>query len=252
MIDLYNLSYQAIAGLMVSGLMIGLSKTAVPGLGMASIPLIATILPARASTGIVLTLLIFADIFAVAYYRRQALWSYLVKLIPWAFMGIVAGYFMLDMITDRQLKYAIAATILSMLALSFWREKKDRAGGLQDGIICRWWFAALLGLIAGASTMMANAAGPILVVYLIAMRVPKDNFIGTAAWYFFILNWVKVPFSLNLGFINSGSMNLTLILLPSVAAGAVAGIFLLKKIPERSFNNAVKLLTLAAAIKLLF
>ncbi|HNS31795.1 MAG TPA: sulfite exporter TauE/SafE family protein [bacterium] len=234
---------------MIGGVMIGLSKTAIPGLGMASIPLIATVLPARSSTGIVLILLIFADIFAVLYYRRQALWMHLARLIPWAFMGIIAGYFMLGKIDDRQLKYAIGCLILAMLALNYWREKRESRGE-PPGILCRWWFAAFLGLVAGAATMMANAAGPILVVYLIAMRVPKNKFIGTAAWYFFILNWVKVPFSMNLGFINGDSMKLTFYILPSVAAGAVGGIFILKKIPEKAFNKAVKILTAAAALKL--
>jgi len=248
---MYDLSYAAFAGLIISGIMIGISKTAVPGFGMVSIPILAMILPARASTGIVLAMLIFADIFAVVYYRRQALWFHLLRLIPFALPGIIIGYLLMGRVGDQQLKYAIGFIILAMLALNFWREKQQDKG-FEIAILHNRWFAGLLGLIAGVATMMANAAGPIMVVYLIAMKVPKTRFIGTAAWYFFILNWVKVPFSANLGFINSDSLKLSMALFPAVAAGALAGIPLLKYIPERIFGNLVKILTLAAAVKLFF
>ncbi|MCK9265776.1 sulfite exporter TauE/SafE family protein [bacterium] len=247
---MYHFSPFSLIVLIFAGILIGLSKTAVPGIGAVSIPLFASVMPAKASTGLMLTLIIFADMFAVLYYRRQALWGYLIKLIPWAFLGIIVGYLLLGKIDDKQLRYAIGIIILSTLAISHWKDKWNTKQN-PSGILGRWWFAALLGLVAGAATMMANAAGPIMSVYLISMRVPKNRFIGTAAWYFFILNWIKVPFSVSLGFINPGSLKLTLILLPSVAIGAIGGVFLLKKMPEKIFSNIVKVLTAAAAIKLL-
>jgi|LSQX01.3.fsa_nt_gb uncharacterized membrane protein YfcA len=247
---MYQFSPFSLIVLIFAGILIGLSKTAVPGIGAVSIPLFASVMPAKASTGLMLTLIVFADMFAVLYYRRQALWGCLIKLIPWAFLGIIVGYLLLGKIDDKQLRYAIGIIILSTLAISHWKDKWNTKQN-PSGILGRWWFAALLGLVAGAATMMANAAGPIMSVYLISMRVPKNRFIGTAAWYFFILNWIKVPFSVSLGFINPGSLRLTLILLPSVAIGAIGGIFLLKKMPEKIFSNIVKVLTAAAAIKLL-
>ena len=247
---MYQFSPFSLIVLIFAGILIGLSKTAVPGIGAVSIPLFASVMPAKASTGLMLTLIVFADLFAVLYYRRQALWRCLIKLIPWAFLGIIVGYLLLGKIDDKQLRYAIGIIILSTLAISHWKDKWNTKQN-PSGILGRWWFAALLGLVAGAATMMANAAGPIMSVYLISMRVPKNRFIGTAAWYFFILNWIKVPFSVSLGFINPGSLRLTLILLPSVAIGAIGGIFLLKKMPEKIFSNIVKVLTAAAAIKLL-
>lgn len=247
--SIYSLSPLNIILLLFSGFMIGVSKTGVPGLGMLAIILSAMALPARHSTGLVLVMLICGDLFAVAYYRRHAVWKHLLRIIPWAFFGIVIGYFFLGKINDRQLKPVIALIILSILVLNHWWKNSNTE---KLNIPERWWFAAFLGLLAGTTTMMANAAGPIMIIYLLAMGLPKKEFIGTSAWYFFLMNWVKVPFSANLGLINAGSMRLNFIILPAVAVGAIAGIIIMKKIPEKAFNIIVQVLTVAAALKLLF
>jgi uncharacterized membrane protein YfcA len=109
-----------------------------------------------------------------------------------------------------------------------------------------------MGLLAGTTTMLANAAGPIMVIYLLAMGLPKKEFIGTGAWYFFLGNLFKVPFSASLGLINPASLKLNLLLFPGIALGAVLGILVIKKIPEKSFSVIVQALTAAAALKLIF
>lgn len=227
---------------------IGVSKTGIAGAGILAIPLVAAVMPARASTGAVLPMLIFADLFAVIAYRRRAVWVHLLRVIPWALAGIIAGYLVMGVISDRQLRPVIAVIILAMLALNRWRNR--HAG--EAPVPRHWCFSAVIGLLAGLTTMMANAAGPIMVIYLLSMRLPKMQFIGTAAWYFFILNWVKVPFSVSLGLINSASLRLNLALLPFIALGALTGIVILRRIPQRAFSRAVELLATAAALRLLF
>ena len=100
--------------------------------------------------------------------------------------------------------------------------------------------------------MMANAAGPVMVIYLVAMRLPKVEFVGTGAWFFFIVNWIKVPFSAKLDMMTLESVSLNLMTLPLIAAGAFVGIIILKKIPQKAFTTVVQILAVAAAIKLLF
>jgi uncharacterized protein len=248
--SIYLLSPSGLIILLFSGFIIGLSKTAVPGLGTLAIPLSAMVLPARASTGVVLVMLICGDIFAVAYYRRNAVWSHLLRLFPYVIAGIIIGYFLLGRIDDSQLRPVIGLIILFMLGLNHWWKKRNKKEDVN--IPSRWWFAAFMGLLAGTTTMLANAAGPIMVIYLLAMGLPKKEFIGTGAWYFFLGNLIKVPFSANLGLINSVSLELNLTLFPGIALGAVLGILVLKKIPEKAFNIIVQVLTVAAAIKLLF
>ncbi len=232
----------------LSAVLIGLTKTGVPGVGILAIPLLAYILPAKQSTGFVLPMLIMADLFAVAYYRRQAVWPHVARLAPWAVAGIVLGWLIMGRISDRQLQPFIGITILTLMGLTAWRRSGAKDG---DAVPAQWWFAAGLGLMAGMTTMLANAAGPIMVIYLVAMRLPKEEFIGTGAWYFFLLNCFKIPFSANLGLITLESLKVNLMMLPAITAGALSGIFLLRRIPQRWFTITVEILAVLAAVKLL-
>jgi len=229
--------------------MVGTTKTGMPGLGILIVPLMALDLPTRQSTGILLGILILADLFAIAYHRHNARWGHVLRLLPAAFAGIVAGYFGLKFINDEQLKPVIGGIVLIMLGVNYWR---SRVKGEDALVPTQWWFAVALGFMAGVTTMMANAAGPVMIIYLLAMRLPKVEFVGTTAWFFFVVNWLKVPFSANLDLMTAETVKLNLMLLPFIAIGAVAGIFLLKRIPQRIFNAIVQILAAAAAIKLLF
>jgi uncharacterized membrane protein YfcA len=233
----------------VCAVMVGTTKTGMPGLGILIVPLMALVLPTRQSTGILLGILILADLFAVTYHRRNARWGHVLRLLPAAFAGIVAGYFGLKFVNDQQLKPIIGGIVLVMLAVNYWR---NRAKGEDAPVPTQWWFAVALGFMAGVTTMMANAAGPIMIIYLLAMRLPKVEFVGTGAWFFFVVNWLKVPFSANLDLMTAESVKLNLMMLPFIAIGAVAGIFLLRRIPQKAFNVIVQILAAAAAIKLLF
>jgi uncharacterized membrane protein YfcA len=230
-------------------LMVGISKTGIPNVAIVVVPLLAQVIPARKSTGLLLGILILADLFAITYHRRNARWGHVFRLLPPAFAGIVAGYFGLKFIDDQQLKPIIGGIVLLMLGINYWRM---RAKGDGTPIPTQWWFAIGLGFMAGITTMMANAAGPVMIIYLLAMRLPKIEFVGTSAWFFFVVNWLKVPFSANLNLMTIDSVTLNLMMLPCIAIGAVIGIFFLKRIPQKVFNAVVQILAAAAAIKLLF
>lgn len=238
--------------LILCAFLVGIAKTGIPGFGILAVPLMAIVMvdKTKQSVGLLLPLLIFADIFAAIYHRRNAHWPHIIKLIPWALAGIVTGFFLMDKVSDAQLKPIIGAVVLAMLAIRYWSSSKQIKDG-QTNIPTHWAFAAAMGYIAGVTTMMANAAGPIMIIYLLAMKLPKVEFVGTGAWYFFIMNWVKVPFSISLGVINQQSLSLNLCLFPAIVVGAFAGIFLLNKIPQKHFNPVMQVLAVAAAIKLL-
>lgn len=240
----YNLSFYNWLILALAGFFIGVSKTGIPGLGMLSITITALVIPARLSTGVILPMLILGDIFAVAYYRRHAQWKILLRLMPWAAIGIIAGFFALGRMDDQQLRPIIGFIVLLILGL-------NEADILDNwNIPARGWFAAIIGLSAGFTTMIANAAGSIMIIYLLAMRLPKQEFIGTGAWYFFILNWFKVPFSASLGLINPDSLMLNFKVAPAIIAGSLSGVYLMKIIPQRVFELIIKVLTVIAAVKL--
>lgn len=235
------------AVLVLCAVVVGVSKTGVPGLGILPVPLMALAFETRESTGLLLGILILADLFAIAYHRHNAKWHHVLRLLPAALAGIVAGYFGLKRVDDRQLQPIIGVIVLAMLGINYWRMRTR-----SDEVPAQWWFATGLGFMAGVTTMMANAAGPVMIIYLLAMRLPKVEFVGTSAWFFFAVNWLKVPFSMNLNLITAESVKLNLVMIPFIAAGAVGGILFLRRIPQKAFIAIVQILAAAAAVKLLF
>lgn len=249
----FELSSLQWAMLALTAFLVGISKTGVPGVGIIAVPLIAIVWPdAKGSVGLLLPLLIFADLFSAGYYRRKALWSHIIRLIPWAIAGIITGYFVMEYINSKHLKPVIGAIVLTMLALKYWQSVRKKCECQQEDVSSmHWGFAVIVGFLAGLTTMMANAAGPIMIIYLLAAHLPKTEFVGTAAWFFFIVNWIKVPFMLKLGIITGQSLKLNATLFPIIAVGAVTGILILKHIPQKIFNKAVLVFATAAAIKLI-
>lgn len=233
----------------LGSIMVGVSKTGVPGVGILVVPLMAMVLPTGTSIGFVLGILMVGDLFAIIYHRRNAEWRYMPHLLPAAVAGIITGYFILGVVDERQLRPIIGGITLLMLGVNYWRER-DRTE--ETKIPTQWWFAAGLGFVAGVTSMMANAAGPIMIIYLLAMRLPKIEFVGTGAWFFFIVNWIKVPFSARLDLMTLETIRLNLMMVPLIAAGAALGIFLLHRVPQKAFTAVVQVLAVIAAVKLLF
>lgn len=234
---------------------VGASKTGLPGAGILVVPLMAMVFPeeqTKQSVGVLLGVLILGDMFAAAYHRRNAQWGHVLRLLPATAAGIVAGWQAMRFVTNQQLEPIIGGIVLLMLGLNYWRTRRLDEDAPVPSACGGWWFAAMLGFAAGVTTMMANAAGPVMIIYLLAMQLPKFHFVGTSAWFFFIVNWVKVPFHANLDTMTLGTVKLDLLMLPLVAAGALAGIFLLKRIPQRLFNGIVQILAALAALKLVF
>ena len=224
--------------------LVGISKTGVAGLGVFSVALFASALPARESTGIVLIILIAADIVAVITYRRQASWPHLLRLFPWAAVGIFFGFLVMGRIDSATTQKLIGAILVVITLIHFWRRTRKQAfAGLEAEAKPHPLLAAVTGVSAGFTTMVANAAGPIMIIYLLAMRLPKLIFMGTSAWYFFTLNLFKVPFSYSLGLINADSLPISLLLAPVAVAGALTGRALIHHINQQVFELLALVLT---------
>lgn len=205
-----------------------------PGIGIVTVPLFALALPARESVGIVLPILMCADVVGVASYRRDAEWKYIFRLTPWVVAGIAVGALVLGKLDDNRIKMLIGAILLPMVALSL-RRRSLAARGVEEKPLPLWagW---LTGVTAGFTTMVANAAGPVMVLYLLAMRLPKIVFLGTSAWYYFCLNWVKVPFSVYAGTITWTSVQQSALFFPAAIVGGLMGRAIARRIDQKSFE----------------
>jgi uncharacterized membrane protein YfcA len=204
-------------------------------------------MPAKQATGMVLPLLCIGDVVATAVYRQHAKWRHIARLFPWTAAGVVLGYFALDRIDERQARWLIGGIVISLVAMHLIRRRVS-GHEAEHGP----WFPPTIGVLAGFTTLVANAAGPLMAVYMLAMRLPKMDFVGTGAVFFLILNFFKVPFMVHLGLINRESFSLNLLLAPVVIAGAWFGRKLVLRIDQRAFENIALALSLIAGLKLLF
>lgn len=229
-------------------MLIGMSKVGVPGVSMFVVPTLAIIFGGKASTGILLPMLMLADLFGVGYYHRHAKWKYLVKLLPWAFLGIGIALWVGEVVNDEWFKNIIAILVFVCIGLMLWEDRRKGSNLFPD----TWWFAAAMGILGGFATMIGNVAGPIFAIYLLAMHLPKNNFIGTTAWFFLIVNYFKFPLHILIWkTIDWNTLKLDLLMLPAIAVGAVLGIWLVKKIPNKPYRTFVIIITALSAFLLL-
>lgn len=241
-----NYDAYSITMLVISAILIGINKTGVPGLGLLPVLMLASAFPARESTGIQLLMLGAADIMAVIYYRRHADWGIVGRLLPWALGGIALGCVALRFIPDEAMKSVLAWIILFMAVASYLTRFIRNADSLPN----HWAFSACFGILAGFTTQVANAAGPVMAIYLLSMRLPKEKYMGSAAWYFLILNWLKIPIFIFEGRITLTSLKTDLPMIPFLVIGAALGILLLSKLPQRKFEEIVKFLVIVSALKM--
>lgn len=231
----------------ISAMVIGMSKAGITGLTLMFIPLMAISFGGRASTGILLPMLCVGDVFAVAWYRRDAEWRYLLKLLPSAVVGLGAGVAVGGRLSDDSFRFLLGGIILMLLGMMIWQDVQKKEPHYPQA----WWFAILAGLAAGFTTMIGNAAGAITSIYLLSMRLPKNGFIGTAAWFFLIVNLLKVPLQVIFWKnISTATLTFDAIMVPAIAVGAAIGIIAAGKIPEKAYRVFVMVMTGVAGVLL--
>lgn len=230
------------------GILIGITKTGLSGAGLVLVPIMASVFGGKLSVGIVLPMLIFADLFAVNYYHRHANWRYVWLSLPWALLGVLIATYFGSNIDDSSFKTILAIIIMMGIGLMLLQDFVLKNIIIPDS----WWFAAVLGLVGGFTSMIGNAAGPVLSLYLLSMRLPKNIFIGTAAWFFLIINVAKIPFHVfSWETITLQTLTINLLGIPVILIGVVIGIKLVKLIPEKVYRYFIITSTILSALFLI-
>ena len=212
----------------ISALSIGMSKTGVQGIMLMIVPLMAMAFGAKESTGVILPMLCMADIIAVAYYKRIADWKVVAKLLPTAILGFFLAIGVDNMIPNGQFRQLMGWTLMLALVVMIWSE----IFGKENRWMKKWWYAAIFGLLGGFTTMIGNAAGPVMSVYLLSMRKEKMEYIGINAWFFLVVNLLKVPLQAFVwDNITWDSLQLNLVMLPVIGIGSLIGIRIVKLLP---------------------
>lgn len=239
---LTNIQWFAIS---VAALSIGMSKTGVQGIMLMIVPLMAMAFGAKESTGVILPMLCMADIIAVAYYKRIADWKVVAKLLPTAILGFFLAIGVDNMIPNGQFRQLMGWTLMLALIVMIWSE----IFGKENRWMKKWWYAAIFGLLGGFTTMIGNAAGPVMSVYLLSMRKEKMEYIGINAWFFLVVNLLKVPLQAFVwDNITWESLQLNLVMLPVIGIGSLIGIRIVKLLPEKIFRRFIQIVTILSVI----
>ena len=230
-----------------SAFLIGMSKSGIKGIGVLFVAIIAVVHGAKNSTGIIMPLLVFGDIFAVIYYKRHTKWIYILKFLPWMVFGVLVAVFIGRDIPESIFKILISIIIISSVFFMWiWDSINPKK------IPTNWFFSLVIGKLAGITTMIGNLAGPFANLYFLALRIPKNEFIGTSAWLFFLINIFKVPFHIfSWKTINTESINITLTLMPVVLIGLLVGVKIVEKINNESYRKLILFFTAVSAFGIL-
>lgn len=247
LIEPYHLTLFSFAIAFLAAFLLGIGKAGVKGLGVLIVLLMAFVFGGKPSTGVLIPLMVVADIFAVIYYHRHTQWHFLKKLLPTMFIGVLIGVWIGNDISEVLFKQVMAIFILVTVSIMIWTENKK-----QKDIPNHWAFSSGMGLLSGITSMIGNLAGSFADIYFLAMRLPKNEFIGTAAWLFFIINVFKLPFHIFIWkTVTFETLGLNLLMLPGIIVGFYVGVSVLKKINNQLYRKLIFVATAIGALLIL-
>jgi len=227
---------------------IGFAKSGFPGAGLANVLIMAHLFGAKESTGVVLPMLICGDILSVFAFHQHAQWKTIWRMLPPTLLGIVAGWGLMHWLTKAAYGPVIGWIVLGLAALQGWRRWKPNT---FEHVPHSTTFGWTMGGACGFTTMVANGAGPVMTLYFLARRTPKYELVGTMAWFFLIVNVIKVPFSVDLGLIYSNSLLFNLMLVPAIGVGIFTGRRLIKLVSQDLFEILLLVFAVIASVRMI-
>ena len=236
--------------ILTGSFLVGLSKGGVLGVSNITVAVFALIFPPKMSVGLVLMLLMIGDWAAFYFFRRHAVWKYLLPIIPWTIVGVLSGWLLLDRLDEEIVGRLIGYCLLVLVSLHIARSYFLKISGITDLLPHTWWFIGITGLLAGFTSTVANSAAPVMMLFFLAVALPKMEFMGTGAWFFLFLNLFKFPFLWSIEVVTPEVLWFGLKIIPVVLAGAVMGRFILAHIPQKGFELFALAITVLASLQL--
>ena len=227
---------------------VGLSKSGLAGISLFHVVVFAFLFGARESTGYVLPLLVAGDVCAVFALRQHVRWEYVRRMLPPACLGVAIAALFMGRISDSSFKPLIGWIVLLLAVMQAARMRWSNWMGAVPHTRAAVW---AIGLLAGGATMLANAAGPVVALYCVAVGLPKFEVVGTLAWFFFIINVFKLPFSAGLGLIQTNTLALNAVLIPAVVLGVFGGRWIVQRLPQHVFDLMMLAFAAIAALRLI-
>lgn len=232
----------------IAAFIIGVSKAGLKGIAIIIVTLMTFAFGAKESTGLIVPMLIVGDIFAVFYYNRHTQWKHIVRFLPWMMAGVLVGVVIGKDLPESTFKICMSIIILISVVTMYWWDRRP-----SKTVPNHWAFAGFTGIMAGITTMIGNLAGAFSNIYFLAIRLPKNEFIGTAAWLFLFINIFKLPFHIFVWkTITPDTLIIDLKLIPGVLLGLFFGVRLVRVIQDKFYRKLILILTAIGALLIMF
>lgn len=229
--------------------LIGLSKGGLGGtLGALATPLMALVMPSGRVIGLVLPILMFADVFAVTLHWGNWNRKLILLLLPGSLLGVTIGTFLITNAPTRTLRVLLGVIVLIFVAYKVF-EKRIMAFFSYEG---RDWHGLVAGMVTGFSSSLAHIGGPPVSIYLLMEKVTPSVFIATSALFFFILNWIKVPYYIYARQFDAQLMWQIAWLMPLVPLGVWVGKWAANKLDRDTFEKVIVALLGLIGVMLFF
>jgi uncharacterized membrane protein YfcA len=226
---------------------VGLGKSGLLGsLGMVAVPLLALVMPARDAAGMMLPLLLVMDAIAVWTYRKDADWHILKIMLPGAFVGTIVGWVLWSFVSD-----AMVLLFVGVLTLLFILDALLPIRKKLEGLPPSKPWGAFWGWAAGFTSFISHTGGPPFQIYVLPKRLSPVTFSGTSAFFFAIVNSMKLIPYFFLGQLNVANLVHGAILAPLAVASVIVGVWLVRRISVKRFYQLTYWLVFLLAIKLI-
>lgn len=223
----------------LSAICMGFSKTGVPGASILAVVLMAEAFRDNAafSVGALMPVLLVGDVFAVTLYARDTAWAGLLRLFPYVALGLISGAVLLRYVQGNDLRPVLGGLIVLMFGLEVYRRWRG-----ENHTPHAWWFLLPTGWLAGFSTMVGNAAGPVMTMYLLSQDLPKARFMGTCAVFFFTVNLLKTVPMACMGMITYDTFRFAMFAVPMTLIGLGLGRWVFRRMSQKVFDTAALLM----------
>ncbi len=231
--------------LVFTTLLVGVGKIGFSGLSLVTISVFAAYF-GKSSVGVLLPLLVIADFTVYPVMRKYGTWQQVWPLMPPTLIGIGCGIVLLRFMPEVWAKPVIGSLIVLMLGVILWKRLCPMSRLDQS-----YKFGVISAFGGGVSTTLANAAGPVMNIYLLTRGFHKMELVGIAGRFFLLTNLIKLPLLGGISLITADSLLINLKLAPIVVLGVFLGKWLLKRVPQKVFSYLIIVFAIIAAVNLL-
>jgi uncharacterized membrane protein YfcA len=229
-------------------MLLGLAKSGLSGVGALAVPLLALVMPPLQAAAITLPIMVVQDWVSVYAFRREVDRRNLVILLPGALAGVVAAYFLAEKVSEDVVRLALGLVSIGFVAISLWRDLKMKARPTPAKIAPGLFW----GTVAGFASFVSHAGGPPFLVYAMPQRLAPAVFAGTSAVFFAAVNLMKVLPYVWLGQFTRASLSVSLMLLPLAIVATLAGVWVVRRVPQQKFYAIVLVATFGLGLKLIW